>query len=144
MHAVMPSLPASLYVCLVPTLQQTLPPSSTHTHPPSSNDQRPTVNGPSSIRPFFPLGHPYLMIRCRPSNAGLRHSRKKGCHPESAPTRPLPRPPSLGLLVLVSWTNTTSMHPPHDQSTLQPSATTYRTLPHISFSYHCAISRTDI
>ncbi|KAK1655213.1 hypothetical protein BDP81DRAFT_935 [Colletotrichum phormii] len=42
------------------------------------------------------------MIRCRPSNAGLRHSRKKGCHPESAPTRPLRRPPprtwSLGLL----------------------------------------------
>ncbi|UQC82220.1 uncharacterized protein CLUP02_07707 [Colletotrichum lupini] len=50
---------------LVPTLQQTLPPSSTHPHPPNSNDQRPTVNGPSSIRPFFPASHPYLMIRFR-------------------------------------------------------------------------------
>lgn len=73
-------------------------------HPPApSHLQRSTVNGPSSIRPFFPPGYPYLMIRCRPSNAGLRHSRKKGCHPESAPTRPLPRPPPLGLLVSFSW-----------------------------------------
>ncbi|KAK1673501.1 hypothetical protein BDP55DRAFT_226469 [Colletotrichum godetiae] len=128
-------------------------------HPPAhtSNGQRSTsildssilrpLLHSSSIRPFFPPGHPYLMIRCRPSNAGLRHSRKKGCHPESAPTRPLRRPPprtwSLGLLGQYNLDASPS-RPVDHPAMLQPSATTYRTLPHISFSYQCTISRTDI